>query len=116
MVFELYQKYGYNFSELLLYFKIVFCVVVGIIGHNTFNPPKEKDLTNKEKLVATLLLSMLLFFGLSKKLNEFPLLFISTIMGLSGDKLIRKWYDEKVWERFDFVSNLNKIIDIFKKK
>ena len=80
------------------------CVLVGQLTYNSFNSPRSKDVRGGRLVLAVLFFSLLIYFGLKKlPFKEFKYM-TGLIFGMSGDKLIKKWINGKVWEKYDFVN------------
>ena len=99
-----YFTYGHYLDGYFIYARLVIWVLLGIVVANNFNDNREKDLTGKKKLLATLFMSSLIYFGMIAWANINFIYFTGIIFGFGANKLIKKWYKNKVWDKYDFIS------------
>ena len=83
---------------------LVVCVLMGQIANNRFNSSDEEDVKGVDLLVAVIMLSILIHFGLAKLKIPEVRYFIGGIFGLSGKRLLQKLIKNQVWNKYDFIS------------
>lgn len=83
-----------------IYILIVVAVVIGISTQNTFNNPKAEDLRGKKLFMASLFLSLLIFFAMGSWATWWFIGLVSLVFGFGSEKLIKKLDKDKIWENF----------------
>ena len=80
---------------------IVVMVLLGQLGQNRFNNKDEEDIKGLDLVIAVLILSSAIYFGLKRlPFPEFKYL-TALVFGLSGTKLIKKWLRKEIWNNYD---------------
>lgn len=82
---------------------LVVCSAFGIHMQNRNNDSKEEDVKGIDILLLAILFSALIHFGMKKVKIDGIKPFTAIIFGLSGNKLLKKWLRNKVWDKFDFI-------------
>lgn len=102
--FQFYIKYQQHFMNILLFSSILFCLLIGIMGMNTFNRKNEKDLTGKQLFIAMLFLSFVIYNGMISWANKYFIHLTSLAIGFGATDILTKWRKIKIWNFFDFIS------------
>ena len=83
---------------------LVVCSAFGIHMQNRNNDKNEEDVRGIDILLLSILFSSLIHFGMKNIKIDGLKPFTAIIFGLSGNKLLKKWLKNKVWDKFDFIS------------
>ena len=86
-------------DKLLRYFVIVAFVLLGIMVFSEFGS-KRKDLTGRSKLLLTLFMALIIYNS-TILLPANATYVISLVMGLGSQKLIHKWINKQIWDKYD---------------